>query len=71
MYAQENVLVFVRVYQQQRVLVALNRSEACEVVLEDSPLLHGKNWRLKEGTGTLQDDVLTLPAISASVWSAS
>ncbi|MGG7445670.1 maltodextrin glucosidase [Kosakonia oryzendophytica] len=70
-YAQENVLVFVRVYQQQRVLVALNRSDACEVVLEDSPLLHGKNWRLKEGTGTLQDDVLTLPAISASVWSAS
>ncbi|WP_039056270.1 maltodextrin glucosidase [Enterobacter sp. Bisph1] len=70
-YAQGNVLVFLRVYRQQRTLVAINRGEACEVVLEDSPLLRGKNWRLQEGTGTLQDDVLTLSAISASVWSAA
>jgi len=70
-YAHDNVLVFLRVYRQQRVLVAINRGEACEVVLEDSPLLRGKSWRLQEGTGTLQDDVLTLSAISASVWSAA
>ncbi|WP_269564080.1 maltodextrin glucosidase [Kosakonia radicincitans] len=70
-YAQDNVLVFVRVWQQQRVLVAINRGEACEVVLEGSPLLEAKNWRLQEGTGTLLDDVLTLSATSASVWSAA
>ncbi|XTZ37494.1 maltodextrin glucosidase [Salmonella enterica] len=70
-YAQEHVLVFVRVYNQQRVLVAINRGAACEVVLEDSPLLRGKSWRLKEGKGTFQDDMLTLPAVSASVWGAS
>ncbi len=28
---------FVRVYKQQRVLVAINRGEACEVVIEDLP----------------------------------
>jgi alpha-glucosidase len=30
------VVVFARVYNQQRVLVAINRGEACEVVLDDS-----------------------------------
>ncbi|SNY61616.1 maltodextrin glucosidase [Enterobacter sp. CC120223-11] len=67
-YAEDNVVVFVRVLKQQRVLVAINRGEPCEVVLEASPLLAVKEWLLKEGKGTLQDDVLTLPAISASVW---
>ena len=67
-YAEDNVVVFVRVLKQQRVLVAINRGEPCEVVLEDSPLIKVKEWLLKEGKGTLVDDVLTLPAISASVW---
>jgi alpha-glucosidase len=67
-YAEDNVVVFVRVYKQQRVLVAINRAEACEVVIEDSPLLDVNAWQLKEGTGVLHDGVLTLPAISASVW---
>lgn len=71
MYAQDNVVVFVRVYNQQRVLVAINRGEACEVVLEDSPLLAGKTWKSKEGKATLQESVLTLPAISATVWFGS
>ncbi|MDH2911976.1 maltodextrin glucosidase [Kosakonia sp. HypNH10] len=70
-YARQDVLVFLRVYRQQRVLIAINRGEACDVVLEDSPLLQAKQWRLLEGTGNLQDGVLTLSAISASVWSAS
>lgn len=52
MYAHDNVVVFVRVYNQQRVLVAINRGEACEVVLEDSPLLAGKTWKIKEGKAT-------------------
>ncbi len=71
MYAHDNVVVFVRVYNQQRVLVAMNRGEACEVVLEDSPLLAGKMWKSKEGKATFQGSVLTLPAISAAVWFGS
>jgi alpha-glucosidase len=67
-YAEDNVVVFVRVLKQQRVLVAINRGEPCEVVLDASPLLAVKTWLLKEGKGTLQDDVLSLPAISATVW---
>lgn len=69
-YAEDNVVVFVRVYKQQRVLVAINRGEACEVVIEDSPLLDVGAWTLQEGAGAFHDGVLTLPAISACVWSA-
>ncbi|STV69083.1 maltodextrin glucosidase [Klebsiella pneumoniae] len=47
-YAEDNVVVFVRVYKQQRVLVAINRGEACEVVIEDSPLLNVAGWTLQE-----------------------
>ncbi|EPY4733641.1 maltodextrin glucosidase [Klebsiella quasipneumoniae] len=68
-YAEDNVVVFVRVYKQQRVLVAINRGEACEVVIEDSPLLDVGAWTLQEGAGAFHDGVLTLPAISACVWS--
>ena len=68
-YAEDNGVVFVRVYKQQRVLVAINRGEACEVVIEDSPLLNVAGWTLQEGAGAFQDGVLTLPAISANVWS--
>lgn len=67
-YAHANVVVFARVYNQQRVLVAINRGEACEVVLDDSPLLNVERWLLKEGKADLQEGVLSLPAISASVW---
>ena len=67
-YAHDNVVVFMRVYNQQRVLVAINRGDACEVVIDDSPLLNVKQWQLKEGKGVAQEGVLSLPAISASVW---
>lgn len=67
-YAHVNVVVFVRVYNQQRVLVAINRGEACEVVLDASPLLNVSAWQLKEGKGSVQEGILSLPAISASVW---
>ncbi len=67
-YAEDNVVVFVRVYKQQRVLVAINRGHACEVVIDASPLLEGKTWQRKEGAGDMHDDVLSLPTISASVW---
>ena len=68
-YAEDNVVVFVRVLNRQRVLVAINRGQACEVVLPDSPLLSVSHWQQKVGKGVLADDILTLPAISASVWS--
>ena len=68
-YAEDNVVVFVRVLNRQRVLVAINRGHACEVVLPASPLLSVSQWQHKEGNGMLADDILTLPAISASVWS--
>ena len=67
-YAEDNVVVFLRVYQQQRVLVAINRGDACEVVLPTSPLLNVTEWHCKEGKGQLSDDILTLPAISATLW---
>ena len=67
-YAEDNVVVFLRVHQQQRVLVAINRGEACEVVLPSSPLLNVTQWCCKEGKGQLSDNILTLPAISATLW---
>ena len=67
-YAEDNVVVFVRVLNRQRVLVAINRGHACEVVLPASPLLNVSQWRHKEGKGQLVDDILALPVISASVW---
>ncbi|MEO3345127.1 hypothetical protein, partial [Enterobacter cloacae] len=39
-----------------------------EVVLDDSPLLNVSAWQLKEGKGSVQEGILSLPAISASVW---
>ena len=67
-YAEDNVVVFLRVHQQQRVLVVINRGEACEVVLPPSPLLNVTQWCCKEGKGQLSDNILTLPAISATLW---
>lgn len=68
LYAEDNVVVFVRVLNQQRVLVAINRGEACEVVLPASPFLNVVQWQRKEGHGQLTDGILALPAISATVW---
>ncbi|EOB0169169.1 maltodextrin glucosidase [Escherichia albertii] len=68
LYAEDNVVVFVRVLNQQRVLVAINCGEACEVVLPTSPLLNVAQWQCKEGHGQLADGILVLPAISATVW---
>lgn len=67
LYAEGDVVVFLRVLGAERVMVAINRREACEVVLPDSPLLNVK-WQRKEGAGQVADDVLSLPAISATIW---
>jgi len=66
--AEGDVVVFVRVYQHERVLVAINRGETCEVVLSDIPLLDIPAWQCKVGTGSIEDNVLSLPAVSATIW---
>lgn len=68
LHAEGDVVVFVRVYQQQRALVAINRGEACEVALEASPLLNVAGWQCKTGRGNISEGILTLPVISATVW---
>lgn len=67
LYAEGDVVVFLRVLGAERVMVAINRCDACEVVLPESPLLDVK-WQRKEGEGQLAEDVLVLPAISATLW---
>lgn len=67
-YAEDNVVVFVRVYKQQRVLVAINRGEACEVVIEDSPLLNVAGGRCRRAPAPSRRGA-DPPAISANVWS--
>nr|WP_318382469.1 maltodextrin glucosidase [uncultured Enterobacter sp.] len=71
LHAEGDVVVFVRVYRHERVLVAINRGQPCEVVLTDLPLLNVNAWQLKEGKGALDDGILSLPAVSASVWSGN
>lgn len=68
LHAEGDVVVFVRVFQHERVLVAINRGKACEVVLTDLPLVDVPVWQCKVGTGTIEDNVLSLPAISATLW---
>lgn len=68
LYAEGDVVVFVRVCQQQRALVAINRGDVCEVALPASPLLNVTGWQGKTGQGTICGGRLTLPAISATVW---
>ena len=70
LYAEGDVVVFLRVLGDERVLAAINRGEACEVVLENLPLLQGKSWQQQEGNGRFDADVLMLPTCSASVWLA-
>lgn len=67
LYAEGDVVVFLRVLGAERVMVAINRCDACEVVLPESPLLDVK-WQRKEGEGQLAEGVLVLPAISATLW---
>ncbi len=67
-YAEGDVVVFVRVYQNERVLVAINRGEAAEITLPWNPLLSGKAWTQHEGEAKLDNRELSLPGVSAAVW---
>ena len=70
LYAEGDVVVFLRVLGAERVLVAINRGESCEVPLPISPLLAVNGWQRREGKGQQADATLSLPAISATVWTA-
>lgn len=67
-YAEGDVVVFVRVWQNERVLVAINRGDEALRTLPWNPLLHGKAWTQLEGEATLENCALSLPAVSVSLW---
>lgn len=67
-YAREDLLVFVRVWRQARVVVAINRGAAATITLADSPLLAVDDWQCAEGAGMLSGYRLSVPAVSAGVW---
>ncbi|MGK7245051.1 alpha-glucosidase C-terminal domain-containing protein [Buttiauxella agrestis] len=61
-------MVFVRVYQGERVLVAINRGEETAVNLPWEPLLNNKAWTQLEGEASFENHQLSLPEVSVSVW---
>lgn len=67
-FAAGDVLVFVRVWQKERVLVALNRGEKTTCTLPFSALLAEKSWHCLEGSGVIDGMALALPGVSATVW---
>lgn len=67
-YAEGDVIVFVRVYQNERVLVAINRGEQTDLTLPWNPLLSGKAWTQLEGDANLDNRELSLPDVSVAVW---
>ncbi|MBJ3814776.1 maltodextrin glucosidase [Shimwellia pseudoproteus] len=68
LYAKGDVVVFMRVLGDDKVLVALNRGAAQHCPLPDSPLLAGSQWQREYGDADAQDDGIHLPAISATLW---
>ena len=72
LYAQGNTLVFLRVYQHEQVLVALQRGPAASGVLPLTPLLQAGEWKALEGEGVLTSELdqlsLALPEESVTVW---
>ncbi|MCA1921581.1 MAG: maltodextrin glucosidase, partial [Buttiauxella noackiae] len=67
-YANADVVVFARVYQNERVLVAINRGEQIDVTLPWNPLLNGITWTQREGEAQLDNHRLSLPEVSVSLW---
>ncbi|MGG4625387.1 maltodextrin glucosidase [Serratia odorifera] len=73
LFAHGETLVFVRTYQHERVLVALQRDASNhEIALPYSPLLPPGDWQRQEGLGDMQscDDgvVLRLAEQSVTLW---
>ncbi|UKG75645.1 maltodextrin glucosidase [Serratia marcescens] len=72
LYASGETLVFVRLYQQEQVLVALQRDGSGQAQLPHNPLLARGPWRRVEGRGELSEKGgglrLQLAEESATVW---
>ncbi|WP_130099189.1 maltodextrin glucosidase [Siccibacter turicensis] len=68
LYAEGDVVVFVRLLQREAVLVAINRGEAQRVTLPWSPFTAERTWACVEGEGEIAEQQMTLPALSATVW---
>ncbi|WP_058911515.1 maltodextrin glucosidase [Entomohabitans teleogrylli] len=67
-YARGDVVVFVRVWGDERILVAINRGAAQQVTLADAPLLPEGDWRRLLGEASREGMQLRLPEISVSLW---
>ncbi|MBW7982107.1 maltodextrin glucosidase [Enterobacillus tribolii] len=74
-YCRGETLVFVRTYEHETWLVALQRERTGECVLPLTPLLPSGAWICQEGEGVLTGEAdylaLSLPAESATVWRIS
>jgi alpha-glucosidase len=72
LHAAAETLIFVRLYQQEQVLVALQRGGNGKVALPHSPLLATGQWQRLEGDGELNNELnaisLLLGEESVSLW---
>jgi alpha-glucosidase len=72
LYAAGETLVFVRLYQREQVVVALQRGGCGEVALPYSPLLAAGKWQRLEGHGELREEqngmTLQLGEESVTLW---
>ncbi len=67
-YAEGDILAFVRVWQRERVLVVINRGTSSEITLAPSPLLANSDWQRQLGEGSMEGGRLTLGAVSVTIW---
>lgn len=71
-YCRDETLMFVRAYQRETLLVAIQRSGDAQCSLPLTPLLAAGRWQREVGEGVLTGDAdclnLALPQESATVW---
>lgn len=68
LYAKGDVVVFMRLWQQQKVLIAINRGDETHIELPWSPLLVNTEWREAEGKAQIVGQTLRIPAVSGGIW---
>lgn len=68
-YAEQDVVVFVRAYQNERVLVAINRGSETQAMLPWDALLSGRAWTQIEGEAALNNRELSL--LPSAPWSGA
>ena len=68
LYAQGDVVVFMRLLGEEKILVALNRGPGQFCQLPDSPLLADCQWLREYGEAVFEEGGTDLPATSATIW---